>query len=675
MTVLQPPDLALRWPDHAENQFAELFARSLRGSKAAVWLQDPDEPKGILRPVGVYGLDDRERPLLEQARINLSEPSLGHWAQSGEMIQVLWTRRRSDMGSVEKALMEAYKLDTLFCCALRLPDDTLGLIYSATSEPFEPEMGRIVQAAQVAQSLTIGLHRQMLKAKAEKVERRLEQILDRTPDMIITRTGLVINTVNRACQDILGYFPEEMVGRPLTDFMHPEDVDASRRINERILQGSMVRDYRNRYIHKDGSVVHLSWNTSDEGDGHIISIARDITPQVRQEKLLRESEARFKMVADSAPVMVWMSEPYGGTHFFNQVWLDFTGRTLEQEEGAGWLEAVHPEDLEHTQRVFQLHHQSRREFEMEYRLRRADGRYRWVLDRGVPRYGIDGEFVGFTGACIDIHDRKLALERLEHQEGQLRELMNVQKRFVADAAHELRTPLTAIQGNLDILMRYQNIPESDRRDIIGDVQREATRLGRLVHDMLTMARGDAGIEFQEEEVNFTQVVQEVWREIQRLHSGHQLSLSSLPQVVLTGDRDRLKQLILILLENALKYTPQGGQVGLTMTRYTTHVEVRISDTGVGISEEDLPRVFERFYRADQSRHRGEDPGGTGLGLPIARWIVDWHGGHIWLESATGQGTQAIVHLPIEENAADQAGPGSESHRPPRDPESMMRSEN
>ncbi|GEM45494.1 PAS domain-containing sensor histidine kinase [Deinococcus cellulosilyticus] len=673
MTTLQPPDLALRWPDHAENQFAELFARALRGSKAAVWLQDPSEPKGLLRPVGVYGLTDSELPLLEQARIDLSEPSLGHWAQTEELIQVLWTRRRSDMGSVERHLMEVYRLDTLFCCALRLPDDTLGLIYSATSEPFEPEMGRIIQAAQVAQSLTIGLHRQMLKEKAQKVERRLEQILDRTPDMIITRTGFTINTVNRACFDILGYTPEEMIGRPLTDFLHPDDLPSTREVNDHILQGRMVRDYRNRYLHKNGSVVYLSWNTSDEGDGNIISIARDITLQVRQEKLLRESEARFKMVADSAPVMIWMSHPDGRSYFFNQVWLDFTGRTHEEERDHGWLESIHPEDLEHSQRVFVKHHESQQEFEMEYRLRRSDGAYRWVLDRGIPRYGIDGEFVGFTGACIDIHDRKLALERLEQQEGQLRELMHVQKRFVADAAHELRTPLTAIQGNLDILMRYKNIPEADRKEILSDVQREATRLGRLVHDMLTLARGDAGIEFQEEEVNLTQVVQEVWREIQRMHSGHQLDLARLPQVVLTGDRDRLKQLVLILLENALKYTPGGGQVGLSMTRHATHVEIRVTDTGVGIGPEDLPRVFERFYRADQSRHRGEDPGGTGLGLPIARWITEGHGGHIWLESEPGRGTQAIVHLPLDDFQAEQANSGTESHLPPQDPDSLLQS--
>ncbi|WP_034335805.1 PAS domain-containing sensor histidine kinase [Deinococcus misasensis] len=648
MTLLQPPDLALRWPDHAEDQFAELFARALRCNKAAVWLQEERQPKGVLRPVGMYGLKAAELPVLMQARLHLQEEALGRRAQQEEMVQLVWSRDRAQMGATEQALMEAYHLDTLYCCALRLPDDTLGLIYSASEEPQEPDMGRIIQAAQVAQSLTIGLHRQLLQEKAVQVEKRLAQILDRTPDMIITRTGFTINTVNRACQDILGYTPEEMIGRPLTDFLHPEDLPRTSKMNDIILQGQMVRDYRNRYLHKNGSVVHLSWNTSDEGGGNIISIARDITHQVRQEKLLRESEERFKTMADSAPVLVWMSDLSKGYYFFNQVWLDFTGRTHEQEYGNGWAEGVHPEDLQRCLEIYLGHFDQQKEFEMEYRLRRHDGVYRWLLDRGVPRYGIDGEFVGFTGACIDIHDRKLAESALSESEHRLRELMQVQKRFMADAAHELRTPLTAIQGNLDILMRYDNIPEPDRKEILSDVQREAIRLGRLVHDMLTLARGDAGIEFQEEQVDLTEVIEEVCRETDRVQQTHQLVLHHLPEVQLLGDRDRLKQLLLILLENALKYTPTGGQIEVSLKQPADYLEVRVQDNGPGIARQDLERVFERFYRADQSRHRGVDPGGTGLGLPIARWIVEGHGGHIWLESELGKGTTAVVQLPIRE---------------------------
>ncbi|GGJ57246.1 PAS domain-containing sensor histidine kinase [Deinococcus roseus] len=647
MTLLQPPDLALRWPEHAEDQFAELFAQALRGSKAAVWLQDPQASRGVLKPLGTYGLHGSDLELLESARLDLNEPSLGNRAQQAERIQVMWTRQHSEMGAVEAALMEAYGLDTLFCCALRLPDDTLGLIYAATTASYDPDLGSIIQAAQVAQSLTIGLHRQMLQQQTDQINRRLQQILDRTPDLIVTRTGLVINTVNQACQHLLGYSPEEMIGRPLTDFMHPADRQSSIGMNVKILQGTMVRDYRNRYLHKNGQVVYLSWNTSDEGNGNIISIARDITPQVKQEKLLQETERRFKTVADSAPVLIWMGTANRECQFFNQGWLEFTGRTLQQELGQGWRERVHPEDLEACLETYQVHYGQHNAFELEYRLKRFDGQYRWIVDRGVPRFTEDGMFLGFIGACIDIHDRKLAQGRLEQQEGQLRELMNVQKRFVADAAHELRTPLTAIQGNLDILMRYQNIPEDDQREIIWDVQREATRLGRLVNDMLQLARGDAGIEFQEEEVSLTGVMLEVWREMERLQIGHHLQLHDLEEVQVVGDRDRLKQLLLILLENAFKYTPLGGRVDVSLKKHPTLAELRIADNGVGIAPEDLERVFERFYRADQSRHRGEDPGGTGLGLPIARWIVEGHGGHIWIESELGQGTAVVVQLPLE----------------------------
>ena len=219
-----------------------------------------------------------------------------------------------------------------------------------------------------------------------------------------------------------------------------------------------------------------------------------------------------------------------------------------------------------------------------------------------------------------------------------------QQRFVSDASHELRAPLTAIQGNLELLRRHRALPEAEREEALSEVERESTRLSRLVADLLVLARADAGVSLKHCPVDLDAVVLEAYKEARHLSQGQALALDPFEPARVEGDEDRLKQLLLVLLDNALKYTPATGQVTLGLRRRETDVELVVRDTGVGISPEDLPLVFKRFYRADPARSR--DPGGTGLGLPIARWIVEQLDGTITLESRPGQGTTATVRLPL-----------------------------
>ncbi len=221
---------------------------------------------------------------------------------------------------------------------------------------------------------------------------------------------------------------------------------------------------------------------------------------------------------------------------------------------------------------------------------------------------------------------------------------HAQQRFVSDASHELRAPLTAIQGNLELLRRQSTMSEVEREEALTEVERESTRLTRLVADLLVLTRADTGISLKRCPVDLDAIVLGAFRESRHLAQGQTFTLDPFEPVRVEGNEDRLKQLILILLDNALKYTPTNGHVTLGLHRRETDVEIVVRDTGVGITPEDLPLVFERFYRADPARSR--DPGGTGLGLPIARWIVEQHEGEIKLESQPGQGTTAIVLLPL-----------------------------
>jgi signal transduction histidine kinase len=226
----------------------------------------------------------------------------------------------------------------------------------------------------------------------------------------------------------------------------------------------------------------------------------------------------------------------------------------------------------------------------------------------------------------------------------LQQAYQAQKQFVSDASHELRAPLTAIQGNLELIERHPDMPAEDRQEAMGEASREARRLTQLVADLLALARADAGVPLRHERVELDRVVLDALSQARRLAHGQRLEVDALEPAQVDGDPDRLKQLTLILLDNALKYTPREGSISVGLLRNGMTVALEVHDTGIGISKDDLPRVFERFYRADPARRR--DEGGTGLGLSIARWIAEQHGADIKLSSEPGRGTRVLVSLPL-----------------------------
>jgi signal transduction histidine kinase len=301
---------------------------------------------------------------------------------------------------------------------------------------------------------------------------------------------------------------------------------------------------------------------------------------------------------------------------------------------------LHREDLKPYLEVIERAQQSKKPYHASSRIwNQSTHGYIWVEEYGMARLNPKGEVIAINGVTQDITERKMA-------DLTLRRILDAQKRFVGDAAHELRAPLTSIQGNLELLRRYPNMPAADRTETTEDAYREAARLGRLVNDLLALARGDAGEGLRLEPILLHDLVSERLRHAQHLTKNHHFELLSLKHCTVEADHDRLQQLLLILLENAIKYTPDGGSIRVSLDCDPEWAEIRVQDSGIGISAEHLEQVFERFYRVDKGRPRGTDPGGTGLGLPIAKWIVAQHGGEIRLESEVDVGTLAIVRLQI-----------------------------
>jgi signal transduction histidine kinase len=214
-----------------------------------------------------------------------------------------------------------------------------------------------------------------------------------------------------------------------------------------------------------------------------------------------------------------------------------------------------------------------------------------------------------------------------------------QKRFVADASHELRTPLTTIRGNLELLRRSGAVTEPEMRDALDDVTSEAARMARLVQGLLALARADAGQALERVPVRLDDIVRAVSRNVQTFSNDVVVRLDRVDPVQVLGDADALKQLLLILVENGVKYTTQGS-VTLSLENDAGRIALQVHDTGCGIADEDLPHIFERFYRSPSSRASG----GTGLGLAIAEWIATEHGGSITVDTEVDRGTTFIIHL-------------------------------
>jgi len=234
------------------------------------------------------------------------------------------------------------------------------------------------------------------------------------------------------------------------------------------------------------------------------------------------------------------------------------------------------------------------------------------------------------------------LNELQGAHRQTEHTLQLQRRFVADASHELRTPLTTIRGNLGLLKRQPPIAEEDERAVLDDMVEETDRLIRLTNDLLVLARSDAGRSLRSERIPIAPLVDDVCRQAKLLGEQCTIACQAVPDVSVLGDQDAIKQVLLILVDNALKYTPAGGTITIGAEKPDRVVNIRIADTGPGIAPDDLPHIFERFYRSDEARS-GD---GAGLGLAIAQELIEAQHGEITVKSEIGKGSTFTVSLPL-----------------------------
>jgi PAS domain S-box-containing protein len=299
---------------------------------------------------------------------------------------------------------------------------------------------------------------------------------------------------NDAFSRFIGYSEEELLSKTVQSLTHPEDWPRfSQRLSQALSDGAAFQGVEKRCLHKNGKVLcgECSASLIRDMDGkpqYFVAEVLDITDRKRAEQTLRESEQRFRLVANTAPVLIWMSGTDKLCTFFNQCWLDFSGRTLEQESGNGWASGVHPEDLERCLGIYSGAFDARVDFEMEYRLRRFDGKYRWMVDYGVPRFESDGTFCGYIGSCVDITDRKVTAESLEVLSGRLINAQEEERGRIARELHDDFSQRLALLG-IGLSRLWKKRPESEEeerilvRELWNRTQEISSDVHRLSHQL------------------------------------------------------------------------------------------------------------------------------------------------------------------------------------------------
>lgn len=510
-------------------------------------------------------------------------------------------------------------------------------------------------------AIDMALYRHRMERRLKESEKWLATTLRSIGDGVIaTDNSGRITFMNGVAEDLTGWKLEEVLNKKLTEIFNIVNMETGAAVENPvtrvILEGTVVGLANHTLlIARDGREIPIDDNASPIKDdkGNVIGVIlvfRDVIERQKAEDALRESEQRFRMLADGAPVLIWMNG-VEGCEFANRAYLEFVGVSGQVDlQCYDFAQFVHPEDSEAYARAYFDCCARREPFEAQFRFRRHDGVYRWMKSTGLPRFTPAGEFLGYIGSTLDVTDIVEYISRLE-------ELDSLKDEFLSIAAHELKTPLAGLLGFAQTILRQHEKqgsidPERLSRALHVIVQ-QASKLSMLVSQLLDISRIEGGrLTLERQQVDLARLVKDVAAAVTLSTTQHELVVEAPPQAEAFVDPLRIEQVVTNLIDNAIRYSPEGGLVEIGVAPEDDGVEVTVRDHGIGIPPEHLPHIFQRLYRAQQDGHVA----GLGLGLYISSQIVALHGGRIQVECPADGGTSFSVRLPTGEGIRDKVSP-------------------
>lgn len=541
--------------------------------------------------------------------------------------------------------------------------------------PLRDAGGKIIGLNVVAQDIT---KRKQAEAALAAHERLLHIVTENA------RVGLVIVNpehrylyANQTFAQVLGLPPRNIIGLRVADVL-------GELLYQSQIRSCLERAFAGERMHYERSVppdqgsegvkqrfVIANYEPYVE-DGLVRSVVvavADITRRKEGEDAVRESEARFRAVADNIPQLAWMADADGNFGWFNQGWLDYTGTTLAQNQGAGWKAVLHPDYVDRVAENLERHVGEGRDWEDTFPLRGKDGQFRFFLSR-MKAIRDKGRVVRFFGTSTDVEELRRAEELKQQALVEAEHNARMKDEFLATLSHELRTPMTAVLGWAQLLKKKSTIPGGEKGDLhrgLDIIERNAGLQARIIDDLLDMnaiTSGKVRLDFQ---TVFPNLILHAAADAIRLAAeakGLRLELMIDPNVgEVRGDTVRLQQVFFNLLTNAVKFTAKGGKIQIVCQRIDSRIEISVSDTGVGIKPEFLPYVFDRFRQQDATTTRSF--GGLGLGLAIVKHLVELHGGSVQVASeGDGMGSTFTIQLPVSillaPSTPDRAGESAET---------------
>lgn len=340
-----------------------------------------------------------------------------------------------------------------------------------------------------------------------------------------------------------------------------------------------------------------------------------------------------KLIAEAVPVMIWACGTDKKRYFFNKSWLNFTGRSLEEESGENWLENVHPDDIKHYLNTFFDAFGSQKEFKVKFRLRKYNGNYRWLFDHGVPYYTAENEFAGFVGSCTDIQEIKEADNRKDE--------------FISAAGHEMKSPVTTMKAYIQMLQQLTPTTQQEEHKLyLSKVEHQINKLLKLIGDLLDLSKIQADrLQLDKDSFKFKDLLDEITENYDASITSHRLELNGNPDFNIFADKDRLGQVLNNLIDNAKKYSPHADRISLHVSCDGQQATISITDYGIGISTEDQLKIFDRFYRSSSVTKKSFP--GLGIGLFLSMQIIRRHNGTIQVESKSGNGSTFILRIPVK----------------------------
>ncbi len=464
--------------------------------------------------------------------------------------------------------------------------------------------------------------------------------------------------VNGRLGSVLGYTPDvvctEGLDRVLAELIHPEDAAREGLDNYPArfadVEDGRVVESRVRVRHNDGSWRWLHSRevvfrrTPNGRPAEVVGAAEDVTQRIQAEQSLRESEERFRLMADSAPVIIFVTDERFRCSFVNRPGAEFSGLPAEELHGGAWESLIHPEDFELYLDLRRSVTPDRPLAQVELRLRRSDGAYRWMALTAVRRFLPDGTFIGSVSTSVDVTERREAEAALVRAKEAAEAASRAKSEFLANMSHEIRTPMNGIIGMTELVLDTEL--SARQREYLGLVKSSADSLLGVINDILDFSKIEAGkLSLDLGDFALRDAIGETLQTLAlRAHSkGLELACRIAPDVpdALIGDIGRLRQVLVNLVGNAIKFTEEGEVVVTVTLEGQEDAGLRlgffVTDTGIGIDPRKLEAIFEPFEQADRSTTRRY--GGTGLGLAISSRLVEMMGGRICAESQPDRGSR------------------------------------